>query len=98
MTERNDQTRKVTLVRGKLFCSCNDDIFTGIPFRHLLAIATKDPSVEFINLVVNRRWRIDYYVENEELQDPQEFNLSLQRSVLMRGFQRLAFSYFEFIM
>ena len=87
MTERNYQTRKVT---DKLFCSCGDDIFTGVPCRHLLAIATKDPSVEFNNLVINRRWRIDYYVENEELQDPQEFNLNLQEVNIDEGVSKVS--------
>ena len=73
--KRNQVIRKVTLVSGKLRCDCRDDNFTGIPCRHLLVVATKDPKVEFSSLKINSRWKISYYTEKDDIKDPEELSL-----------------------
>jgi len=71
---RNDVVRTVSLVHGKFYCSCHEDRFTGIPCRHILAIATKDPTVQLNSLRINPRWKINYFVEKENIQDPEELS------------------------
>ena len=45
-----------------LKCDCLNDVYTGIPCRHLIAFVTKTKSNgNFNNLPFNNRWRIDYF-------------------------------------
>jgi len=69
---------------GKIVCQCRDDKFNGVPCRHAIALANKEPSVTLKNLLINKRWRLDFYQEQldeepdilsedeEDIIDPQE--------------------------
>ena len=76
---RNEVKRTLVMKAGKIVCQCRDDKFNGVPCRH----AIEEPSVTFKNLLINKRWRLDFYQEqldeepdilseDEEDIDPQE--------------------------
>ena len=64
---RNDFFHQVKLIRKKLYCDCGDDVYQGIPCRHILAIVVKNKGAQVENLSINERWQILYY--NEEIED-----------------------------
>jgi len=74
--ERNDQIREVKLKRGYLQCDCKDSIYTGLPCRHMVALATKEKGLSFKNLPFNKRWKLNYYKELIEDVEPQELSSS----------------------
>jgi len=55
--------------RNKLSCDCFEDVFTGVPCRHLMALIAKGEEKLSPYLPFNKRWEINYY------QDTQEENL-----------------------
>jgi len=62
--------REVKLFRKKLLCECNDDVFAGIPCRHLIATVSKDKDLSFENLKFEQRWRIDFFIDTESFKEP----------------------------
>ena len=56
-------------------CECGDEVFSGIPCRHSVAIATSSNEVNFQSLNFNPRWKISYYNELPENLDPEELPL-----------------------
>jgi len=57
----------MVLKAGKLSCDCRDDIYNGVPCRHLLALVTKEKNLNFGMLPINSRWRIAYFSDEEEV-------------------------------
>jgi len=73
--ERNGHLRKVKLRRGSLECDCKDNIFIGIPCRHMIAAVTKEKGLSFKNLPILERWKTSYYNESVENDEPLELSL-----------------------
>lgn len=69
---RNKCEQTLSLIRGKLFCSCQEPSYTGIPCRHLLALVSKDDKIDFKNLVFNERWKKSYFDETMIQDEPDE--------------------------
>jgi len=67
---RNGVIREIKLIRKKLYCDCLDDLFTGIPCRHIVASVSKDSQLNFENMNFEKRWRIDYFTDIESLKEP----------------------------
>ena len=42
-----------------------------MPCRHLIALVTKQPGLEFENLPFNPRWRKDFYIEALDDKEPE---------------------------
>ena len=55
----------ITLQRKKLKCTCGDPIFTGIPCRYLLVVATKQKEIDFDSLPF-KVWKKNYYKDEPE--------------------------------
>ena len=54
---RYGKTRQVKLINEKFTCICKDDIYSGIPCRHEVAIFLKcRNSCEFKNLPFHNKW------------------------------------------
>ena len=68
---RNNVLHEVKLIRKKLHCDCLDDNYYGVPCRHILAIVVKNQGAEWENLLINKRWEILYYQEEEAEKDPE---------------------------
>jgi len=68
VVERNNVKKKVKLIKDKLTCPCNDDIYWGIPCRHEVAIFLKRRNTcSFNYLPFNKRWLIgENLVLNED--------------------------------
>jgi len=71
---RNKCQQTPSLIRGKLFCSCQEPSYTGIPCRHLLALVSKDDKIDFKNLVFNERWKKAYFDEIMIQDEPDELD------------------------
>lgn len=71
---RNRVIREVKLTRKKLYCECRDDIYVGIPCRHILATVSKDNSLNFENLNLEKRWRFDFFKDIENIKEPDLLN------------------------
>ena len=48
--------------------------YTGIPCRHLIAVATKEEKVSFSALSFNRRWKKEYYNQGNNEAEPERAN------------------------
>lgn len=55
--ERNEILHIVKKVGQKLKCDCGDDVFYGIPCRHLVAVVSKVLNNNFDMLLFNKRWK-----------------------------------------
>jgi len=73
---RNEKERRISLVHGKLACVCRDDVFVGIPCRHLFALVCKDSDAGVKNLVFNSRWEKEYFVEKKN-EEPNELEVDI---------------------
>lgn len=71
---RKTGEQTMVLKNGKLECSCEDPTFTGIPCRHLIALASSEKNITFENLVFNVRWKKQYFSENMSRHDPDELD------------------------
>jgi len=74
-TSRNQKEQKISLSHNKLKCSCGDDVFSGIPCRHILALPSKESDVSVRNLVFNSRWGKKNYIEATFNEDPDEIEI-----------------------
>jgi len=52
--------------RNKLSCDCLDDVFVGVPCRHLMALIAKGSENLVENLPFNKRWRLDYFTGDDQ--------------------------------
>jgi len=52
-------------------CTCGDPTFTGIPCRHLIAVATKQENISYSSLSLNQRWKKEYYQPDQSLAEPE---------------------------
>jgi len=75
--------QELKLIRGKLTCSCKDPLFIGIPCRHLLALTTKEESIEFKYLPFNKRWEKSFYTEDLSRQDSSELVIHEKNSEII---------------
>jgi len=53
--ERNGYKRVLKLKDGLVSCECGDDLFIGVPCRHMIGVANKEPSIHYRNLPINER-------------------------------------------
>ena len=67
--ERNEKVHCIKLKNKKLHCDCGEDIYVGIPCRHLLTVLTKEKSLDFYALIFNERWKINFFHETVTAQD-----------------------------
>ena len=75
IAERNGYKRVLKLKDGLVSCECGDDLFIGVPCRHMIGVANKEPSIHYRNLPINERWRISYCIHPiEEIEA--EFEIS----------------------
>ena len=72
IVERNNKKHCIKLKQKKISCDCGDDVYVGIPCRHLLALFTKEKNFDFSFLNFNERWRIKYFIEPQTEPDPDE--------------------------
>lgn len=63
--ERNGVLHEVKMKRGKLQCDCLDEVFTGVPCRHMIMLANSQKEIKYESLPFNQRWKKDYYREPE---------------------------------
>ena len=63
--ERNGVLNEVKMKRGKLQCDCLDEVFTGVPCRHMIMLANSQKEIKYESLPFNQRWKKDYYREPE---------------------------------
>lgn len=68
---RNEKSQDVLLKGGKLACTCGDAVFTGIPCRHMLSLASKQEGIGYENLPFNPVWKKSYYIEKHEDKEPE---------------------------
>ena len=77
IVRRLNKQREVKLIRSKLICECQDDVYLGIPCRHQIAVFIKARcALKYLSF--NKRWTISFYKDEiaadpeniEERQDP----------------------------
>ena len=86
---RNDVVREIKLTRRKVECSCKDDLFVGIPCRHLVALITKESGLTFDNLKFEERWGLNYFYDEAHDADPSEMPFSDKEDEENEGLQIL---------
>jgi len=67
--EVNGISHDVRKAQNKLVCDCGDDIFQGIPCRHLIAVANKALNNDFSALHFQERWAKSYFNLNDIQKD-----------------------------
>lgn len=66
--------QEIKLNSGELKCSCGDPIYTGLPCRHLIALVCREEQFGYQDLPFNPRWRKNYFIENQEDQEPEDLD------------------------
>jgi len=73
MTEYQGRFHYIKKIRNKLSCDCNNDIFVGIPFYHIVAVFVKS-EIDYNLLDFNKRWTLSFYNEEANPFDPSDLS------------------------